>query len=119
MEQQVDPGDNALAPTTRWKHHRDRGYSDVRICTWDRAGLFSKIAGALSAVGLNILSAQIFTRTDGVTYYDGLQLRIDATVHREQHELCDGGSVDWASRLLSDRREHLFTSVIGLERLLR
>jgi len=66
MEQQVEPGDNALAPATRWKHHRDRSYSDVRICTWDRAGLFSKIAGALSAVGLNILSAQIFTRNDGI-----------------------------------------------------
>jgi hypothetical protein len=58
------------------------------------------------------------TRTDGVTYYDGLQLRIDATAHSEEHELCDGGSVDWTSRLLSDRREHLFTSGMGLERLL-
>jgi [protein-PII] uridylyltransferase len=67
MEQQVDEKDyNALAPATRWQHHRDRGYSDVRVCTWDRPGLFSKITGALSSVGLNILSAQIFTRNDGI-----------------------------------------------------
>jgi hypothetical protein len=58
------------------------------------------------------------TRTDGVAYYDGLQLRIDADCEGEHPELADGGSVDWASRLLSDRREHLFTSGIGLERLL-
>lgn len=58
------------------------------------------------------------TRTDGVAYYDGLQLRMDATANGDQFELVDGGSVDWASLLLSDRREHLFTSGIGLERLL-
>lgn len=58
------------------------------------------------------------TRTDGVAYYEGLQLRIDVVADGQQHELVDGGSVDWASRLLSDRREHLFTSGIGLERLL-
>ena len=66
MERQFEDGENALAPATRWQHHRDRGYSEVRVCTWDRAGLFSNIAGGLSAVGLNILSAQIFTRTDGI-----------------------------------------------------
>ncbi len=58
------------------------------------------------------------TRTDGIRYYDGLQLRIDAELRGEEWELADGGSVDWAARLLSDRREHLFTSGIGLERLL-
>jgi [protein-PII] uridylyltransferase len=56
----------ALAPVTAWIDERDRGYSLVKICTWDRAGLFWKIAGSLSANGVNILGAQIFTRADGV-----------------------------------------------------
>jgi hypothetical protein len=58
------------------------------------------------------------TRTDGFGYYDGLQVRIDAAWNGELREVADGGSVDWAARLLSDRREQLFTSGIGLERLL-
>jgi len=56
----------ALAPVTAWIDERNRGYSLVKICTWDRAGLFWKIAGALSATGLNILGAQIFSRADGI-----------------------------------------------------
>ena len=55
-----------LAPVTAWIDERDRGYSLVKVCTWDRAGLFGKIAGSLSAAGLNILGAQIFTRNDGI-----------------------------------------------------
>jgi [protein-PII] uridylyltransferase len=55
-----------LSPITAWQDETDRGYNAVKICTWDRAGLFSKIAGTFSAVGLNILGAQIFTRTDSI-----------------------------------------------------
>ena len=33
--------------------------------------------------------------------------------------MADGGSTDWTQRLLSDRAERLFTSGIGLERLIR
>jgi [protein-PII] uridylyltransferase len=58
--------DRALAPVTAWLDEPDRGYNLVKVCTWDRAGLFSKIAGCLSAAGLNILGAQVFTRTDGI-----------------------------------------------------
>lgn len=66
MRQLILEDDRALAPVTSWLDEPDRGYNTVKICTWDRAGLFSKIAGTLSATGLNILGARIFTRADGI-----------------------------------------------------
>jgi [protein-PII] uridylyltransferase len=72
MRLQISDDENPLAPVTNWHNEPDRGYCAVKICTWDRAGLFRKIAGSVSAAGLNILSAQIFTRTDGIvldTYF--------------------------------------------------
>jgi [protein-PII] uridylyltransferase len=67
MRLQISEGeDNALSPVVNWHNEHDRGYTAVKVCSWDRAGLFGKVAGTLSATGLNILSAQIFTRADGV-----------------------------------------------------
>lgn len=60
-----DP-DVSLAPAIEWVDEPDRGYSRVTVCTWDRAGLFGKLTGSCTAAGLNILSAQIFTRSDRV-----------------------------------------------------
>lgn len=66
MRLQITEEDKPLAPVVNLHNEPDRGYSVVRVCTWDRAGLFAKMAGSLSAVGLTILSAQIFTRQDGI-----------------------------------------------------
>jgi [protein-PII] uridylyltransferase len=78
----------ALAPVTAWIDERDRGYSLVKVCTWDRAGLFGKIAGSLSAAGLNILGAQIFSRADGIaldTFFVN-DARTGSLAERDQRE---------------------------------
>lgn len=50
----------------RHRHFLDREFSEFLVATPDQPGLFSKIAGVLTANNLNILSARITTRTDGV-----------------------------------------------------
>jgi [protein-PII] uridylyltransferase len=47
-------------------HHPDLGSSDLVVVTRDVPGLFSLIAGSLAAHGINIISAQIHTRADGI-----------------------------------------------------
>jgi [protein-PII] uridylyltransferase len=61
-----DKEDNALVPIFLWHNDPDRGYTSVHICTWDRERLFCNLTGCLTAAGLNILGAEILTRSDGV-----------------------------------------------------
>src|SRR2546426_479524 len=51
---------------TRLFHPSDLGSSDLVVVTRDLPGLFSLIAGTLAAHGINIISAQISTRGDGI-----------------------------------------------------
>lgn len=66
MDHLQDEKISSLAPVNNWHNDPDRGCNTVKVCTWDRPGLFSSIAGTLSATGLNILSARIFTRSDNL-----------------------------------------------------
>ncbi len=58
---------NILEPEIRWKEHAEQGYTKVLICGWDRKYLLEKIAAAFLLAGINILGADIFTRTDHLT----------------------------------------------------
>lgn len=51
---------------TEWHLSEDKHFTDLTICTRDSAGLFARLAGTLSSRGLNILSADLNTREDGV-----------------------------------------------------
>ena len=86
-----DDPDVSLSPAIEWADEPDRGCSRVTVCTWDRAGLFSKLAGSCTAAGLNILSAQIFTRTDRVVLdsFDVTSARTGVLAAKEEKEKFD------------------------------
>ncbi|MFM1767668.1 MAG: hypothetical protein RJA22_197 [Verrucomicrobiota bacterium] len=88
MHQQIAADDRALDPVLSWHNEPDRGYTMAKVCTWDRAGLFSILCGCFSASGLNILSAQIFSRSDGVVLdtFFVTDARSGGLVGREERE---------------------------------
>jgi [protein-PII] uridylyltransferase len=56
----------AAAPALRWIPKPDKGHTEVWVCSWDRPRLLERIAGAFVSARLNILGADIFTRTDSL-----------------------------------------------------
>ncbi|MEO6004756.1 MAG: [protein-PII] uridylyltransferase [Opitutus sp.] len=62
----------SLKPVIEWKDDLNRSLTVVNVVTWDRAGLFYKLAGAFSVAGLSILGAKIISRSDHIaidTFY--------------------------------------------------
>jgi [protein-PII] uridylyltransferase len=59
-----EAGRPSIQPAIRWVTHPERGHTEVLIAGWKRRALLTKIAGSFSAVGLNILSADSFIRSD-------------------------------------------------------
>ncbi len=114
MHRQIGEAESALSPVLSWRDEPNHGYNQVKICTWDRAGLFVKIAGSFSAAGLNILSARIFTRKDGIVLdsffvVDALTGALAGPEQREQfgavlEEALTGTDVDFRALI---RRKHI------------
>lgn len=61
-----------LKPIIDWHDDEGGDFSVVTVVTWDRLGLFYKLAGAISSVGINILKARAISREDHIaidTFY--------------------------------------------------
>jgi len=58
--------DLATAPAFRWIPKPEKGHTEVWVCGWDRPRLLERIAGAFVSARLNIMGADIFTRTDSL-----------------------------------------------------
>jgi [protein-PII] uridylyltransferase len=48
------------------QHIYERSITEITVCTIDQHGLFSKVAGAMSLAGANIINAKIFTLKNGI-----------------------------------------------------
>ena len=62
----------SLRPVVEWRDDVNRSLTEVHVVTWDRAGLFYKLAGAFNAAGLTILSSKVVSRADHIaidTFY--------------------------------------------------
>jgi [protein-PII] uridylyltransferase len=125
MRRQLSSQDRALEPVLEWQNYPDRGCSAVKVCTWDRAGLFSKVTGSLTTAGLNILSAQIFTRQDGIILDEFIvcSAKTGSVTQKQERERFEEvilesltGELDFAEVILNQEQgQSLYDESLGAE----
>ncbi|PWU10616.1 MAG: hypothetical protein C5B47_01920, partial [Verrucomicrobia bacterium] len=62
----IAEGPAIVSPILKWIVRPGHGHSEVWVCGWDRPRLLERIAGALLSAQMNILSADVFTRSDNL-----------------------------------------------------
>ncbi len=65
LQREESSGD-LFASCIKWIDHTDKGYTELVLATRDRPLLLEKICCALASEQINILSADLFTRTDRI-----------------------------------------------------
>ncbi len=100
----------AVVDTARL-HGCQLGPPRVRLSDWE-GDLFDQVRDRLE---VEVLPHHHRTRARG--YYRSAAFLLEADWNGEPYELGDGGFVDWTAKLLSDRKEELLISGLGLELL--
>ena len=65
LQEEKETG-NPQAFCVNWIDHKDKGYSELVLATRDRPLHLEKLCCALASEQINILSADLFTRSDGI-----------------------------------------------------
>ena len=63
----ASPADGAAAVMDA-RHFPQQGCTKVLVATWDRLGLLTKLAGYISALRLNVIRAEVYTRSDNIVF---------------------------------------------------
>jgi [protein-PII] uridylyltransferase len=94
-----------------WQPLPAQSHSRVSICTWDRVGLFSKICGALTSAGLNILRAHIYTRGDQVVldFFDVCDRNLEAVTDQRAIGIAEST----LTKTLTNREEVDFSELLA------
>lgn len=66
LYQQVVAAEPSLCPAVHWTDAPKQGYSEVIVASWDRARVFARICGSFAALGISILRADVYSRSDGI-----------------------------------------------------
>ncbi len=69
---------NSNVVKTSWRVNTQARCTDLHLCARNRRGLFAKVAGTLTAQGINILSVHLNTRADGIAI-DSFKVRDSAS----------------------------------------
>jgi [protein-PII] uridylyltransferase len=94
-----EENEESLAPVMMWQAAPERGHSIVTVCTWERQRLLAKIAGSFSVVPLNILSADVFTRSDNIV------LEIFRVCDTKGRAVADSDDIDLVEKTLRSALE--------------
>ncbi len=116
FENQWKDSQLAITPVFQWTPRPEKGHSEVWVCGWDRPRLLERIAGAFLSAQINILSADIFTRSDSLA----LDIfRVASTRHEPVTSARDIARVE--SRLAESLtlEDYDFTPLIKKDSLLR
>jgi len=68
-----------MLPALTWVDHPEQGCSELIVVCWDRHLLLARVAGALAAMNINILSADLYQRSDDVVLDVFRVSRVDFT----------------------------------------